>query len=127
MPTLPVPANKSKKQASSTCVERMSKSAVFTRSIIGRVPTVLGVFNLHPLASPVTTRIVVLLLLRNNFVRQLEILQTFFWVFLFIKAHRSYCILCSLFRLNYYMCIMYTFLCHQVPQSFERLTQIYPS
>src|SRR2546430_12227186 len=39
----------------------MSKSAVFTRSIMGRVPTILGVFNLRPLASPVTTRIAILL------------------------------------------------------------------
>src|SRR6266581_6776772 len=56
MPTLPVPANRSRKRASSTRVERISKRAVFTRSIIGRVPGVLGPLSLRPLASPVTTR-----------------------------------------------------------------------
>src|ERR1700676_1919961 len=56
IPTLPVPAKRSRKRASSTRVERMSKSAVLTRSMMGRVPVVLGAFNLRPLASPVTTR-----------------------------------------------------------------------
>src|SRR6266581_6064867 len=57
MPTLPVPAKRSRKRASSTRVERISKRAVFTRSIMGRVPGVLGPLSLRPLASPVTTRI----------------------------------------------------------------------
>src|SRR5439155_21564265 len=56
MPTLPTPAKRSRKRASSTRVERISKRAVLTRSIIGRVPGVLGPLSLRPLASPVTTR-----------------------------------------------------------------------
>src|SRR6266699_1786390 len=56
MPTLPVPAKRSRKRASSTRLERISKSAVFTRSMMGRVPAVLGALSLRPLASPVTTR-----------------------------------------------------------------------
>src|SRR5206468_10694084 len=56
MPTLPTPAKRSRKRASSTRLERISKRAVLTRSIIGRVPGVLGPFSLRPLASPVTTR-----------------------------------------------------------------------
>src|SRR6266480_3993097 len=56
IPTLPTPAKRSRKRASSTRVERISKRAVFTRSIIGRVPGVLGPLSLRPLASPVTTR-----------------------------------------------------------------------
>src|SRR5215469_3213179 len=62
MPTLPVPAKRSRNLASSTRVERISKRAVFTRSIIGRVPAVLGALSLRPLASPVTTRIRLLLI-----------------------------------------------------------------
>src|SRR2546425_7982083 len=61
IPTLPVPAKRSRNLASSTRVERISKRAVFTRSIIGRVPAVLGPLSLRPLASPVTTRIRLLL------------------------------------------------------------------
>src|SRR6266516_2384567 len=57
MPTLPVPAKRSRKRASSMRTERISKRAVFTRSIMGRVPDVLGPLSLRPLASPVTTRI----------------------------------------------------------------------
>src|SRR5579871_4040460 len=57
MPTLPVPAKRSRKRASSTRVERISNSAVLTRSMMGRVPGVLGDFSLRPFASPVTTRI----------------------------------------------------------------------
>src|SRR5712692_331656 len=56
MPTLPVPANRSRKRTSSTRVERISKRAVFTRSIMGRVPIVLRALSLRPFASPVTTR-----------------------------------------------------------------------
>src|SRR6266487_1398932 len=56
IPTLPTPAKRSRKRASSTRVERISKRAVLTRSIIGRVPGVLGPLSLRPLASPVTTR-----------------------------------------------------------------------
>src|SRR6266700_6651009 len=56
MPTLPTPAIRSRKRASSTRVERISKRAVLTRSIIGRVLGVLGPLSLRPLASPVTTR-----------------------------------------------------------------------
>src|SRR5579883_967569 len=62
IPTLPVPAKRSRKRASSTRVERISKSAVFTRSMMGRVPAVLGALSLRPLASPVTTRIGFLLI-----------------------------------------------------------------
>src|SRR5437868_15450964 len=61
IPTLPVPAKRSRKRASSTRTERISKSAVFTRSIMGRVPVALGALSLRPLASPVTTRIGLLL------------------------------------------------------------------
>src|SRR5207249_3642942 len=61
MPTLPVPAKRSRKWISSTSSERISKSAVLTRSIMGRVPIVLGALSLRPLASPVTTRITFLL------------------------------------------------------------------
>src|SRR5258706_6520196 len=61
IPTLPVPAKRSRNLASSTRGERISKRAVFTRSIIGRVPAVLGPLSLRPLASPVTTRIRLLL------------------------------------------------------------------
>src|SRR5260370_1193997 len=61
IPTLPVPSKRSRNLASSTRVERISKRAVFTRSIIGRVPAVLGPLSLRPLASPVTTRIRLLL------------------------------------------------------------------
>src|SRR5438552_17920897 len=56
IPTLPTPAKRSRKRASTTRVERISKRAVLTRSIIGRVPGVLGPLSLRPLASPVTTR-----------------------------------------------------------------------
>src|SRR5205809_3678054 len=56
MPTLPTPAKRSRKRASSTRIDRISKRAVLTRSIIGRVPDVLGPLSLRPLASPVTTR-----------------------------------------------------------------------
>src|SRR5215471_16225508 len=56
MPTPPVPAKRSRKRASSMRIERISKSAVFTRSMMGRVPDVLGPLSLRPLASPVTTR-----------------------------------------------------------------------
>src|SRR5579859_6390008 len=62
MPTLPVPAKRSRKRASSTRTERISKRAVFTRSIMGRVPGVLGPLRFRPLASPVTTRIRLLLI-----------------------------------------------------------------
>src|SRR5258708_7558670 len=61
IPTLPVPAKRSRKRASSTRTERISKRAVFTRSMMGRVPAVLGPLSLRPLASPVTTRIGLLL------------------------------------------------------------------
>src|SRR6266566_513603 len=57
IPTLPVPAKRSRKRASSTRTERISKRAVFTRSMMGRVPAVLGPLSLRHLASPVTTRI----------------------------------------------------------------------
>src|SRR5216683_3112215 len=71
IPTLPVPAKRSRNLASSTRVERISKRAVFTRSIIGRVPAVLGPLSLRPLASPVTTRIRLLLVdLRVQYVLQ---------------------------------------------------------
>src|SRR6266704_3859572 len=62
MPTLPLPAKRSRKRASSTRTERISKRAVFTRSMIGRVPGVLGALSLRPFASPVTTRIMLLLI-----------------------------------------------------------------
>src|SRR5207237_4102103 len=61
MPTLPVPAKRSKKRTSSTRKERILKRACFTRSIMGRVPGVFGPLSLRPLASPVTTRILLLL------------------------------------------------------------------
>src|SRR5438874_2244256 len=61
MPTLPVPAKRSKKRASSTREERILKRACLTRSIMGRVPGAFGPLSLRPLASPVTTRILLLL------------------------------------------------------------------
>src|SRR6266576_3291922 len=61
IPTLPVPAKRSRKRASSTRAAMMLKSACLTRSIIGRVPIVFGPLSLRPLASPVTTRILFLL------------------------------------------------------------------
>src|SRR5258706_8991628 len=54
-------AKRSSKRASPTRIERMSKSAVFTRSIMGRVPVVLGALSLRPFASPVTMFIRLLL------------------------------------------------------------------
>src|SRR5947207_1273480 len=61
IPTLPVPAKRSRKRASSTRAAMMLKSACLTRSIIGRVPLLFGPLSLRPLASPVTTRIFFLL------------------------------------------------------------------
>src|SRR2546421_11643114 len=55
-PSLPTSEKRSRKRASSTRVERISKRAVLPRSIIGRVPGVLGPLSFRPLASPVTTR-----------------------------------------------------------------------
>src|SRR5579883_2991447 len=66
MPTPPTPPKRSRKRASSTRVERISKRAVLTLSMIGRVPIVFGDLSLRPFASPVTTRIAVLLKMRQQ-------------------------------------------------------------
>src|SRR5579883_3501608 len=66
MPTPPTPPKRSRKRASSTRVERISKRAVLTLSMIGRVPIVLGDLSLRPFASPVTTRIAILLKKRQH-------------------------------------------------------------
>src|SRR5205823_5107786 len=69
IPTLPVPAKRSRKRASSTRAARILKRACLTRSIIGRVPPVFGPLSLRPLASPVTTRIFRLLQNRQDYFR----------------------------------------------------------
>src|SRR5262245_44165929 len=57
MPTLPVPAYKSRNDAPRIFSPRMLNSASLTRSIIGRVPVPGTRFNWRPFAVPAITRI----------------------------------------------------------------------
>src|SRR5690606_15660514 len=56
MPTLPVPANRSRNAESRTPVPRMLNNASLTRSITGRVESPGTSFNRRPLAVPPMTR-----------------------------------------------------------------------